>query len=112
MARPRNSRQAMSKRIPWRDRFTVHPFADTFPMLAGPVRTDLLEDIRKHGVLEPIVLWLDNREIAASGDIDASPDDGDLYLIDGRNRLEIATELGLELGTHQVKWMEAYRLQS
>lgn len=102
----------MARRQPWRERFTVHPFADTFPMLTGPARAELREDIRKHGVREPIVLWLDNREIAASGDINRSAGDGELYLIDGRNRLEIANELGIELGSHQVKWTQAYSLRS
>jgi hypothetical protein len=102
----------MARRQPWRERFIVHPFADTFPMLTGPARAELREDIRKHGVREPIVLWLDNREIAASGDINHSADDGELYLVDGRNRLEIANELGIELGSHQVKWTQAYSLRS
>jgi ParB-like chromosome segregation protein Spo0J len=101
----------MDKHTPWRERVKVHPFADTFPMLTGPARAGLREDIRKHGVREPIVLWLDNREIAASGNTDASPDEGELYLVDGRNRLAIAMELGLEPEL-QVRWTEAYRLRS
>jgi transposase len=99
----------MARRKPWRERFAVHPFANTFPMLSGPARAELRDDIRKHGVREPIVLWLDNREIAASGDIEVSPGDGTWYLVDGRNRLDVATELGID---PPVKRIEAYRLMS
>jgi hypothetical protein len=93
----------------WRERFKIHPFADTFPMLSGPARAELREDIRKHGVREPIVLWLDNREVAESGDINRSAGEGVEFLVDGRNRLEVADELGIE---PPIKRMQAYRLTS
>ncbi|MGE0290390.1 MAG: MT-A70 family methyltransferase [Bradyrhizobium sp.] len=54
-----------------------HPFADLFPWIEGPAYKELVEDIRKNGVLEPIVFI--GRQI-----------------LDGRNRYMAARELGIE----------------
>lgn len=54
-----------------------HPYAEIFPWIDGPAFEDLVEDIRKHGVLEPIV-FLDGA------------------VLDGRNRYMAARELGIE----------------
>lgn len=54
-----------------------HPFADIFPWLEGAAREELKADIAKNGVLEPIV-FLDGA------------------ILDGRNRYDIARELGIE----------------
>jgi ParB-like chromosome segregation protein Spo0J len=51
----------------------VHPAAELFPMLAGDELRDLAEDIRAHGLHEPLWVWDD-------------PDRGPV-LLDGRNRL-------------------------
>lgn len=56
---------------------TWHPYADIFPWLEGAAREELKADIEKNGVLEPIV-FLDGA------------------ILDGRNRYEIARELGIE----------------
>lgn len=49
--------------------YEVHPFADTFPMIEGPEFAALVEDVRRNGLGEPIVLSHDGTMI-----------------IDGRNR--------------------------
>lgn len=54
-----------------------HEFADIFPWIEGPARDELKADIAKNGVLEPIV-FLDGA------------------ILDGRNRYDIARELGIE----------------
>lgn len=56
---------------------TWHPYADIFPFIEGPAFRELVEDIRKNGVLEPIV-FLDGA------------------ILDGRNRYLAARELGIE----------------
>jgi ParB-like chromosome segregation protein Spo0J len=54
-----------------------HEYADIFPWIEGPAFRELVEDIRKNGVLEPIV-FLDGA------------------ILDGRNRYMAARELGIE----------------
>jgi N6-adenosine-specific RNA methylase IME4/ParB-like chromosome segregation protein Spo0J len=54
-----------------------HDYANLFPWLAGPARDELKADIKKNGVLDPIVFLGD-------------------AILDGRNRYEIARELGIE----------------
>lgn len=54
-----------------------HEYADIFPWIEGAAREELKADIAKNGVLEPIV-FLDGA------------------ILDGRNRYEIARELGIE----------------
>jgi DNA-binding Lrp family transcriptional regulator len=68
----------------WRDVIAVHPAADMFPMMTPDELKALGEDIDKHGMRSPIVIW-------------SPPDEGDKreFLLDGRNRLEAAELLGL-----------------
>lgn len=54
-----------------------HPYADIFPWIEGPAFDELVEDIRKNGVHEPIV-FLDGQ------------------VLDGRNRYMAARKLGIE----------------
>lgn len=53
-----------------------HPMADIFPWIEGPAFQELVEDIRKNGVLEPIVFF-------------------DGMILDGRNRYMAAREVGI-----------------
>lgn len=63
---------------PW----PVHPAADLFPLLADNELAELAEDIRSHGLLEPV--WL-------------VPDgNGELLVLDGRNRLRACELAGVE----------------
>jgi hypothetical protein len=75
----------VSKTMSWRDRYKVHPAADVFPLLS---ETDpeafeaLVEDVGEHGVRVPIGFFI-------AHDV--------TWLIDGRNRLEAAERVGLDL---------------
>lgn len=55
----------------------AHPLADLFPMMEGEAFSELVDDIKEHGLREPIVL-LDNQ------------------ILDGRNRLKACREGGVE----------------
>lgn len=54
-----------------------HPYADIFPWIEGEAFRDLVEDIRQHGVREPIVFH-------------------EGKILDGRNRYMAARELGVD----------------
>lgn len=55
-----------------------HPVANLFPLLSGDEFADLAEDIRQHGLLEPIWLHPDGR------------------IVDGRNRYKACRASGVE----------------
>jgi hypothetical protein len=59
----------------WRDVLPVHPAADLFPLMSPDELKVLGEDIKKNGLLSPIMVW--------------SPIEGseEQYLLDGRNRI-------------------------
>jgi N6-adenosine-specific RNA methylase IME4 len=54
-----------------------HPYCEIFPWIEGPAYRELVEDIRKNGVLEPIVFIGEQ-------------------ILDGRNRYMAAREIGIE----------------
>jgi nicotinamide riboside kinase len=58
--------------------YEVHPVADLFPMLADDELTELAEDIKQRGLLQPIVLDPQGR------------------VLDGRNRLAACERAGVE----------------
>lgn len=64
------------------DAMKAHPAADLFPMLTGTDLAELAEDIKQHGLIEPIWLY-DN------------PEHGRVIL-DGRNRLAACKLAGVE----------------
>ena len=41
----------------WRDVYPVHPCADVFPMMSDEELDALAEDIKTHGLQQPVVLW-------------------------------------------------------
>jgi hypothetical protein len=72
----------------WRDHIKVHPAADLFPMMSGEELKALSEDIKKHGLIHPIVIW--------SPDLDDDGNEiGGRFLLDGRNRLDAAEAAGM-----------------
>jgi DNA-binding Lrp family transcriptional regulator len=64
----------------WRDHLKVHPAAELFPLMPEAELRELAEDIKKNGLVDPIVIW--------SGD-------GFPMLLDGRNRLDALALVGL-----------------
>jgi hypothetical protein len=68
----------------WRAHLKVHPAADLFPLMSESELRELGEDIKKHGLSNPVTLWRDD------------DDGGKLYLLDGRNRLDAMAEVGIQ----------------
>lgn len=64
------------------DALEAHPAANLFPMLAGTDLAELADDIKRHGLIEPIWLFSD-------------PERGTVVL-DGRNRLAACRLAGIE----------------
>jgi hypothetical protein len=69
----------------WRDRITVHPAADLFPMLPEDKLVELGQDIKKNGLQELVAIWSD----PARGPV----------VVDGRNRLDAMERVGMEVVT-------------
>lgn len=61
---------------PW----PVHPAADVFPLITGPAWDAFVEDVREHGVEEPVWMF-------------------DGRLLDGRNRARACLVLGIDIPT-------------
>jgi len=70
----------------WRDHLKVHPAAELFPLMSEPELRELGEDIKKNGLLSPIIIG----------------DDGGL--VDGRNRLDAIELLGMEFEFVRAKY--------
>src|SRR5262245_13806842 len=66
----------------WRDKYKVHPAADVFPMMDDAELTALGADIKANGQQQPVVLKYEN---------------GDAFLLDGRNRLEAMDRAGVKM---------------
>jgi ParB-like chromosome segregation protein Spo0J len=62
-----------------------HPIANMFPLLEGPEFDDLVEDVRKHGQREPIVLF-------------------EKLVLDGRNRERACQKAGVEPRYHSIEF--------
>jgi hypothetical protein len=76
----------------WRDTLPVHPAAELFPLMGQDELRALGEDIKKNGLLNPVVFWSPEekfarnwREIAGS------------FLLDGRNRLDALEAVGIDV---------------
>jgi hypothetical protein len=69
----------------WRDLVKVHPAADLFPMMPNAELGELVDDLAKNGLRSPIVFWTPDRD--AFLDRKLVPKKGEIYLLDGRNRL-------------------------
>src|SRR5690606_28925468 len=73
--------------------YEVHSFADDFPLMEGEEFADLVQDVKKNGLREPILLTHDGRT-----------------LVDGRNRYRACEAAGVDpvferLGSHYTEPM-------
>jgi hypothetical protein len=75
----------------------VHPAAEKLPLMSDAEIDELAKDIEKNGLLEPIIIWADNRKEANGAKPPFSQ-----YLLDGRNRLEALRRLGIT-GPHHKR---------
>lgn len=67
----------------WRDKLLVHPACDRFRLMNEEEFKAFVEDIKVNGMIELPVRWTDER--------------GRTYLLDGRNRMNAAEILGIEV---------------
>jgi hypothetical protein len=72
----------------WRAHLPVHPAADAFPLLSEKGLKELAGDIKRNGVQSELVFW--HPPANDEEDVVAKP-----QLVDGRNRLDALTMLGL-----------------
>jgi hypothetical protein len=70
---------------PWRERFTVHPCAEVFPLMSEDELAALALDIQTHGLRSPITLWTDPADSERT------------FVLDGRNRLNALERNGERL---------------
>lgn len=88
----------------WRDLITIHPAAELFPMMGDEELRALGDDIKKHGMKQPLVFYSNVRR-HLSGDPQHQVDGQkkahqakvamQLPLIDGRNRLAAMALVGI-----------------
>lgn len=66
------------------ERLRIHSVANLFPMIAEAEYQQLREDVRVHGVREPVWVWQES-------------DRDFLWLVDGRNRRRCCLDLGISV---------------
>src|ERR1051325_6399339 len=83
----------------WRDRIKVHPAGDLFEMMPYDELVELGNDIKAHGLRQPIVFWTEpafpQGDLAAHRQLLDAKGNRQLLLLDGRNRLAAAEIVGL-----------------
>src|SRR5437868_187104 len=77
---PASPDQAPAQPKSWRDKFKIHPAAGLFPMMGAAELRELGEDIRKNDLSTTICMI----EV-----------DGEVQLLDGRNRLDAMELVGI-----------------
>jgi hypothetical protein len=83
---------ADEKTARWRDVIKVHPAAELLPEMSESEFQGLVKDIEKNWLLSPIVLWKGG-EPKYRGRRKPEIDDEDVYLLDGRHRLDALEEV-------------------
>src|SRR5260221_11063114 len=73
--RPPRPQEGTTQMASWRDVLPIHPAANLLPVMSPDELRALGEDIRKHGLASPVVLW-------------RADDKAPLSLLDGRNHLD------------------------
>jgi hypothetical protein len=86
---PMTHSEQIAEKKPWRELYPVHPCADVFPMMPDDEIDALAEDIKAHGLRTPVVL--------TSRDV----------VLDGRNRLEALSRLGVNWSDVTFTYHEA-----
>jgi hypothetical protein len=74
----------------WRDLYQVHPCADVFPMMSDEEIDELANDIKLNGLRESVIRWM-------------NPIDQQVYILDGRNRLEALERIGINPATSKIE---------
>lgn len=64
--------------------YKVHPAANLFPLMEGEEFDALVEDIREHGLNDPVWLWRPDKR-------------SDYVLLDGRNRIRACEAAGVQV---------------
>jgi ParB/Sulfiredoxin domain len=81
----------------WRDIYQVHPCADVFPMMSDEEIEALATDIKVNGLRESVVLW-------------KNPIDQQVYILDGRNRLDALERIGIDAVTSEIEIFETQEI--
>ena len=71
----------------WRSLYPVHPCADVYPMVSDAELEALAADIKKNGLQHQVVIWQER---------------GKYFVLDGRNRLDALTRLGVVLSADAI----------
>src|SRR5438094_10560706 len=74
----------------WRDHKRIHPACDVFPLMNADELRKLADDIQAHGIRVTIQT--------------RTAEDGQLNVIDGRNRLDACELLGWQLVDERGEW--------
>jgi len=83
--------------VNWRDHLPVHPAADLFPLMSEAELKELADDIKKHGLAEPVALRKESFSVRNDRTV----------LIDGRNRLDALVLLGEKIFDKKGRVLEA-----
>lgn len=78
----------------WRDRIGVHPASDMFPEMSEAELIELGRDILANGLQHPIILYCEKARRHRRGYL---VPDGEVVVLDGRNRLTAMELVGIEV---------------
>jgi hypothetical protein len=99
----------MTRKKSWRDILPVHPAAELFPLMSKAELRELAPDIKANTLQVPIVLWSADRSLVDGLLVKNQTVPKNLYLLDGRNRLDALELNGVKLVTDDGKfnWLRA-----
>ena len=95
----------------WRDVLPIHPAAELFPMMSRDELCELAADIKANTLQMPIVMWSSDPSFKSGSYINEQAVPKNLYLLDGRNRLDSLELNGVKLVTDNGKF-DWFALQS
>ncbi|HEY6700561.1 MAG TPA: hypothetical protein VI137_07050, partial [Pseudolabrys sp.] len=91
-------------RLSWRDVLPVHPAADLFPLMGAADLFALADDIKANGLTMPFVMWTSDPSVFEGLYASEMAPPENLYLLDGRNRLDALELSGVKLVTDDGKF--------